>query len=167
MENVGWIVKKLEIRNPIIFLDVDGVLNSLAYFIQEKGKRHSGYYEICEEYLERLAIIYHRCNAKIVLSSTWRELDDKDDKHGCYEMYQYLLDSLAKYGMEIIDKTPTIRQNRPLEIKTWLENQINENEIVFVSLDDDHTRAEYELYGLADCLVWTRYFCYKIGRAHV
>ena len=143
----------------IIFLDVDGILNSLAYFEENKGKGHA---EISDYHLQMLAKIYHTCNAKIVLSSSWRELDDESDIH-VYKQYQYLLDELARYDMEIIDKTPVIRMNRPLEIKTWLDGRLDKEDIKFVSLDDDFTASAYREYGIEDCLVKTRFFCDKLS----
>lgn len=143
----------------IIFLDVDGVLNSMAYFEQNKDRGHA---DISDYHLQMLAKIYHTCNAKIVLSSSWRELDDESDIH-VYWMYEYLVNELARYDMEIISKTPVIKMNRPLEIKTWLDSQENNEEIKFVSLDDDHSIEEYEKYGIADCLVKTKFFCNDVS----
>ena len=54
----------------IIFLDVDGVLNSRAYLNNHKDPED----EIDMRAVERLAKIYRQCNCKIVLSSSWREL---------------------------------------------------------------------------------------------
>lgn len=142
----------------IIFLDVDGVLNSMAYFKQNKNRGHS---YISDYHLQMLAKIYHTCDCKIVLSSSWRELDDESDIH-VYYMYKYLVDELARYNMEIIDKTPVINMNRPLEIKTWLDSQDNKD-INFVSLDDDFSKDKYEKYGIADCLVKTEFFCDNIS----
>lgn len=142
----------------IIFLDVDGVLNSSAYFKENKSKGHA---DISDFHLQMLAKIYHACNAKIVLSSSWRELD-VEDLH-VYWMYQYLLDELARYDMEIIDKTPIVDMNRPLEIKTWLDNRPDKDEINFISLDDDWSKEHYDEYGIGDCLVKTRFFCYNIS----
>ena len=138
----------------IIFLDIDGVLNSMAYFKQNKGVSHA---EISDYHLQMLAKIYHTCNAKIVLTSSWRELDDSPDIH-VNAHYQYLLDELARYDMYIADKTPVIDMNRPLEIKTWLDNQPNKNEIVFVSLDDDFSKNSYDKYGIGDYLVKTTFY---------
>lgn len=143
----------------IIFLDVDGVLNSMAFFEQNNGKGHA---MISDYNLQMLAKIYHTCNAKIVLSSSWRTLDVPDDVH-VHWMYQYLVDALARYDMEIISKTPELEMNRPLEIKTWLDNQSNKEEIRFVSLDDDFPKEEYEKYGIGECLVRTKYFCDDIA----
>lgn len=138
----------------IIFLDIDGVLNSMAYFQQRKSKSYS---DISDYYLQMLAKIYHTCNAKIVLSSSWRELDDASDIH-VYSHYKYLLDELARYDMYIMDKTPVIDMNRPLEIKTWLDNQPNKDKIRFVSLDDDFSKDSYDKYGIGDCLVKTSFY---------
>ena len=139
----------------IIFLDIDGVLNSMPYFNKNKEK---GHLEICDYHLQMLAKIYHTCDAKIVLSSSWRELDDESDIH-VYWMYQYLLDELARYDMEIISKTPVIDMNRPLEIKTWLDNREDKENICFVSLDDDFSKEKYDVYGIGHCLVKTEFFC--------
>ena len=138
----------------IIFLDVDGVLNSMAYFKWLKESRNSlhkdgEYNDISDFHLQMLSNIYHTCNAHIVLTSTWRELDDKSDMN-CYPMYQYLVDSLAKYNMKIISKTPVVNMNRPLEIVTWLDNRVDKDEIKFVSLDDDFSKEKYDNMVLED-----------------
>ena len=151
----------------IIFLDCDGVLNSMAYFksIKESGKslhKDGQYNDISDFHLQMLSKIYHTCNAHIVLTSTWRELDDKSDMN-CYPMYQYLVNSLAKYNMKIISKTPVVNMNRPLEIVTWLDNRVDKDEIKFVSLDDDFSKEDYEEYGIGDYLVHTRFFCNDIS----
>ena len=139
----------------IIFLDVDGVLNSSAYFKEHKEK---GTADVHMYHVYQLSRIYHTCNAKIVLSSSWRDLDDPSDIH-VYWMWEYLVKCLAEYDMEIMDKTPYVNMNRPLEIKTWLDNQPNKEEIKFVSLDDDFSKEKYAEYGLEHCLVQTSFWC--------
>lgn len=151
----------------IIFLDCDGVLNSMAYFkwLKESGNalhKNGEYNDISDFHLQMLAKIYHTCNAHIVLTSTWRELDDESDMN-CYPMYQYLVESLAKYDMKIISKTPVIDMNRPLEIKTWLDNRIDKDNIKFVSLDDDFSKDDYDKYGIGECLVKTEFFCNELS----
>lgn len=144
----------------IIFLDIDGVLNSMAYFESlERGNKQTDYNEISDFHLQMLAKIYHTCDAKIVLSSTWREMDDESDIN-IYPMYQYLIESLAKYDMKIFSKTPVLGMNRPLEIITWLNNQVDKENIRFVSLDDDFSKEDYKRYGIDNCLIQTRFFCY-------
>ena len=82
----------------IIFLDIDGVLNSSPYFKSMKDIDET-YNEISDFHLKK----FHTCNAEIVLSSTWRNLDNPSNKV-CYQMYEYLLKSLAKYDMKIMSK---------------------------------------------------------------
>ena len=142
----------------VIFLDVDGVLNSSAALEQSKGK---GYIMIIDYHLQMLAKIYHATNAKIVLSSSWRDLDDEFDIH-VYWMYEYLVNELARYDMKIMSKTPNVKGIRPLEIKTWLDNRIDKDKINFVSLDDDWSYDDYKKYGIEDCLVKTEFFCTKL-----
>ena len=70
-----------------------------------------------------------------------------------------MIDELARYGMEIIDQTPNINSNRPLEIKTWLDSRTDKDEIVFVSLDDDFSVEDYKVFGLEHCFVKTSFYC--------
>lgn len=100
----------------IIFLDVDGVLNSeqdlFSWTIES------------DKHLILLACIVRRTNAKIVVSSSWRNCG--------------LLDTLKKrlndFSMSIYGKTKDIGE-RGLEIKDWLDNH---NDIEsFVILDDE------------------------------
>ena len=59
----------------VIFLDIDGVLNTSEIFIeQSKNYKQKGIYnvEIDEFRVEYLKQIIEKTNAKIVLSSSWR-----------------------------------------------------------------------------------------------
>lgn len=143
----------------IIFLDIDGVLNSMAYFKSQEHqeKRFIQYDEIDESRLPLLKQIVDATGAKIVLSSTWRELDDCKDAV-CYEMYKYLEDMLAKYDMSIMSKTPVAAHCRPLEITMWLNKRFDKNEITFVSLDDDFGKDAYDKYSIGNNLVHTCFY---------
>lgn len=138
----------------IIFLDIDGVLNSMDYFESVKG--HQGYAEINPDKVKLLQEIVDQTGAEIVLSSTWRDLVKRKDEPE-HPMYIYLTDTLKEYGMSIIDHTPYIEQDRPKEIKAWLENQLDKD-IRFVSLDDDFAKHKYDEVGIADCLVRTSFY---------
>lgn len=102
----------------IIFLDVDGVLNSVQ-------DRFSWTIE-SDKHLILLACIVRRTNAKIVVSSSWRNCS--------------LLDTLKKrlndFSMSVFDVTGYNKNGiRGLEIKEWLDNH---NCIEsFVILDDE------------------------------
>lgn len=138
----------------IIFLDIDGVLNSVDYFEQVKDCK--GYKEINLEKVKLLKEIVDRTGAEIVLSSTWRDLGKRKDEPE-HPMYTYLIDTLKAYGMEIIGHTPYIGQDRPKEIKAWLDNQ-QDKDIRFVSLDDDFSQQKYDEFGIGNCLVKTSFY---------
>lgn len=143
----------------IIFLDVDGVLNSLAYFNSfSTCEEQSEFNDINDYNLRLLAKLYHTVNAEIVLSSTWRYLDDPTDD-SIYPMYVYLVQELSRYNMRILDKTPVIKGIRPLEIKIWA-NEHNCN--TFISLDDDFSINDYSRYGIGFNLIHTKYFVNNI-----
>lgn len=158
-------------NNKIIFLDIDGVLNSMAYFSQlrAEGRKYEKYNEIYDVYLKRLAQIYNKTKASIILSSSWRILDDdslsKKNQEATSEMYNYLEKTLAKYKMYIEGKTPYVHMERPLEILTWLkDNGMDNSKTRFVSLDDDFSADAYAKYGIEKCLVHTIFFTDDINR---
>ena len=138
----------------IIFLDIDGVLNSMDYFGQTKDCK--GYTEINPEKVKLLKEIVDRTGAEIVLSSTWRNLGKRKNEPE-HPMYTHLTDTLKEYGMEIVDHTPYIGQDRTKEIKAWLDAQ-SDKDIRFVSLDDDFPKHEYDEVGIGDCLVRTSFY---------
>ena len=142
----------------IIFLDVDGVLNSLPY-LNSFSDYTSEHKEICEHNLKMLSQLYHKVDGKIVLSSTWRDLDIPNDK-SIYPMYMYLVNSLKKYNMEIIDKTGHLG-TRPLEIKTWADEH---NCKTFISLDDDYSQKDYDACGIGFNLIKTEFYVHDINR---
>lgn len=146
----------------IVFLDIDGVLNSMPYFESIKDTRDRTHNEIDESKLPLLKRIVEENNAHIVLSSTWRDLEHEEETN-CYVMWQYLVNSLAKYDMKIMSKTPLIAQKRPLEIKAWLDNRVDKEDIKWISLDDDCNEEDYEECGIGGHLVHTKFFTYDIN----
>lgn len=140
----------------IIFLDIDGVLNSMDYF--EKVKDNDGYTDINLEKVKLLKEIVDRTGAEIVLSSTWRELSNIPGSKEEDSQYTYLVNTLENFGLEIKSHTPYLKNNRPKEIKTWLDNHGENNEIRFVSLDDDFVKFQYDKYGIGDCLIKTSFY---------
>lgn len=139
----------------VIFLDIDGGLNSKEFFQNRQPTQELN--EIDEEKVKLLQQIVQATNAKIVLTSTWR-IYDKTDK-----VYQYLVDTLAKYDLSIFDCTPCINENRPEEITTWLSmwnalRDVHEHIFGFVSLDDDFTAKQYARYGMEHQLIKTTFY---------
>lgn len=133
----------------ILFLDIDGVLNGYnkwTYLLIDISKflhiptnfmrKQLNIFRIKETYVRRLAKIIKSTDAKVVMSSSWRngywhtpyeeKIGDKKKLH----------DLLVKYGIEIIDITPTLLWKREDEINQWLNNT-KLNIESFVILDDE------------------------------
>lgn len=139
----------------VIFLDVDGVLNSIGWMEKNKGKLH-GNTEIDPSKVKLLKQIIDKTEAKVVLSSTWRNIDGSDGEPR-HPMYDYLLEELGKCGIEIFSRTPLINDDRPKEIKAWLDETSFEIE-KFISLDDDFGEKDYRKQGIFGRLVRTQFW---------
>ena len=106
----------------VIFLDVDGVLNS-----KQDGNsiklRTDSHFRLLQE-------IVKATGAKIVLSSSWRA--------GFAKARTTLSNRLKKYGLEIMDSTPVLSglSRRGDEIRQWLDDNRKSVER-FIILDDD------------------------------
>lgn len=135
----------------IIFLDIDGVLNSEEWLDKRNDNE-----TINPEQVKLLKEIVDRTGAEIVLSSTWRALVDTEERQE-HPQYTYLVDSLKKFGLKIKSHTPRIGNDRPMEIKEWIDKHGTNDEIKFVILDDDFPIFWYQIYGISDCLVQTSY----------
>ncbi|MBR5272870.1 MAG: hypothetical protein IKU25_05685 [Clostridia bacterium] len=107
----------------VIFLDVDGVLNSWRYDAQRTQAQGN----IDRSRLVLIKWLVDRTDAKIVLSSTWRHLLGTDEGR---ELEDAFRDSL----LTIYDVTPDINNDRPCEIKMWLS--LHPETEKFVIIDD-------------------------------
>ena len=142
----------VEMQNIIVFLDVDGVLNDV------NSKE-----ELDDEKIAVLSKICALGNARIVLCSSWRDFWISDNlPQACLKMKQKLINALMKYNLEISDVTPYIHSDRPAECRQWLDEHEKDYDAVLI-LDDDFGKNEYEMVGLGDCLIHTRFFVKKNG----
>jgi hypothetical protein len=118
----------------VIFLDIDGVLNSLRSAI-----RYGNFDHFSREAVKALNILTDATGAKLVISSTWR-IARKD-----------YIDVLRANGVmgEIIGATPNLSHDqngvcvgviRGFEIKVWLEDHPDVED--FIILDDDNDMGE-------------------------
>lgn len=138
-------------HNRIIFLDIDGVVNTLQIstkpFDTNRGQisRDGFYYELCNSsdkrvsniqavmWLNKLCVV---TGAKIVISSTWRYGSTLEEIKEC------LVNSGLLPEINLIGFTPDLRGNinfcRGDEINQYLrENFCQNDKVSFVILDDD------------------------------
>ena len=110
----------------IIFLDVDGVLNSY--------KDRFSYILETDYHLELLQRLVEQTGAKLVLSSSWRLGERIDDT---------LATRLKDFNMKTIGSTPCLIDScRGDEIREWMDKCKEEIES-FVILDDESDMAEF------------------------
>jgi len=96
----------------IIFLDIDGVLIINGTF---------GFDQTCMENLQR---IVKETKAKIVLSTSWRLFPQSRERANT---------KLEEFGMRSIGFTPTLQENRSVEILQWLKGHPVTN---WIAIDD-------------------------------
>ena len=109
----------------VIFLDIDGVLNSDEYFDKIKKLDIKGIEGMIDvEKIKLLKKAIDETGAKVVLISSWRFTTNA----------QSLKVLLANYEIHV-DSTPFIQNKRGLEVKKWLLD--NEGVEDFVILDDE------------------------------
>lgn len=115
-------------ENKVIFLDIDGVLNSAAY--DRIRSRDEGNIDISRMPLLKKIIL--ETNAAIVLSSSWRKHWEPDPEQ-CDQIGCELNRTFNLFDLKIRDKTPVLG-NRSAEISAWL----NEHPDVtnYVVIDD-------------------------------
>ena len=116
----------------ILFLDIDGVLNSREYDRRRDWNEQSN---IDKTRLPLLKRIIESTGAKIVLISSWRSHWNSDGAL-CDEAGRYMNDLFAEYGLSVYDKTPCLAgARRKDEVAAWLSAHAGEVER-FVILDD-------------------------------
>lgn len=123
----------------IMFLDIDGVLNSQLFFLEkEKEKeKHENKEQwaasmMCSERIQWLNELCKECNMKVVISSSWRITRTIEEL--------VVIFKLAGATFEIISKTGVCEsRTRGVEIKQWIDKYIDEPSFYknYVILDDD------------------------------
>ena len=117
----------------IIFLDIDGVLNTEKY-IMERFNQHLSIHDennvslFDPEMIEKLNKIINETGAKIVISSCWRILYTLEELRNIWIEREIL--------GEIIDRTPITSMIRGKEVEYWL-NKYGDKVDSYVILDDD------------------------------
>jgi len=151
----------------IIFLDIDGVLNSVSFLDSKDNQRDElrKYYKenidnidfeeelnlilkrrLLDIDFNKLDMIIEVCkitNSKVVIISTWK----------IYEFWNIIKEYLINYGLPIIDETIDYKYNRGKEIREYLENHKEIDKYVII---DDEYFKDYK--GLDPYLVQTDYY---------
>lgn len=163
----------------VIFLDIDGVLNSTTWAAKHG---YGGWMDRTEEFtrqnvlwdpdcVERLRRIVEATAAKIVISSTWRENFNHQDFLRMFALYGWQPDIIGATSFKKSLPNPWSMDsdylgmhgngpNRDTEIQQWVDKQADELGVThWVALDDDpsimhlpsaNTVLTNEHYGLED-----------------
>ena len=126
----------------IIFLDVDGVLNSIEYLTEKHNELKRTLKQ--EEMLDTVCIknlkqIVDKTNARIVITSSWKICD-----------LDILIKVFSKYNLQIYSITKNYGDKRGKEIREWLEK--NKGVSNYIILDDDIFK---DYVGLKDKIIQT------------
>ena len=131
----------------VIFLDVDGVLNS--------GQTLVSGFDLYKDYLLNLKELVNKTGAKIVLTSSWRNFIKRGARGRGYHPYgELLLFTFALHELSLYDKVSDVElssSNRGQDILKWLE--MHPQVTSFVILDD--CVFDFEECGLLKYLVRT------------
>lgn len=136
----------------VIFLDVDGVLNSdeTCFYFRLNNINMNGYggffkeedepinANVCwgQELVDNLRDIVEATGAEIVISSTWRITHSVSAFIKMFEVYGW-------NNAPVIDKTIRLHKQRGYEIQDYLKN--NPNIEKYVILDDSSDMLEEQL----------------------
>lgn len=136
---------------PIIFLDIDGVLNGFSRWKdyctpREPGDNSSDFsWMLDPELVARMRDTVHACGADIVLSSTWRIQFSLDE----------ITDMLARRGWPnapVISKTRVLTDDcqcqRGEEIRAWMD--LHGEGRPFVIVDDDANMLPHQPFVHTD-----------------
>lgn len=146
-------------NTKIIFLDIDGVLNTHKYTVQTKDDEEHAYKFLDRNKIKLLKHIVDTTNARLVLSSTWRNSFAANLEPTDY-LSTSLTSALKNEGLELYSKTEHLNDDRYTEIKTWLKNYPEINKFVIIDDNDFDWKDLYPFWiktsyyiGLTEALV--------------
>lgn len=122
-------------RYPVIFLDIDGVLNSHQFLAQNAHLKWEDQVFIDETKMNILKDIVAKTDARIVLSSSWRR-DFDDQIKPLSDAASLMLEIFSRFDLQIWDKTED-DIDKADSINRWLD--ANKKAVQnYVVLDDDY-----------------------------
>lgn len=100
----------------VIFLDFDGVLDTIHYKSEEDIERR----------IKILADVCHEFNAKIVIEASAKEAIDPDTLQTDEEWINNIFNLFKKYNIECIGRTPCVekRKSSGSYVSMWKEDEI-------------------------------------------
>ncbi len=141
----------------VIFLDFDGVLDTIHYSSEEDVENKIKILsDICKEY-----------DCKVVIEACAKDAIDEITLETYSKWIQTIFDLFKKYGIECIGRTPTVKKriNNYTTLSSWKDNEIRlylfrHPEIDHYCVIDDDDLAIYnsDLDKVRDHLVKTIYF---------
>lgn len=134
----------------IIFLDVDGVLNSQNYLLNSNNKISNS---INPKKITLLKELVDETGSNIVVTSAWR----------LSKNFQILKNVFQIHDLKIQDKTELIRGKRGEEIKLYLQKHPNIDNFVIL---DDEIFEDYDDYLLKH-LVKTSFYIDGLTEEHI
>ena len=133
----------------VIFLDVDGVLNSV-----ETTTLCYGFVGIDDEKVAKLRRIVEATGAQIVLSSSWKHDWEPHDKEKQNKFGDYIDQKLKKYLLSAVDKTNESDSERRGEgIIKWVGTHEVDS---FIILDDEW--FDFKELGLQSRVIKTEFY---------
>ena len=132
----------------IIFLDIDGVLNSRLYDL----KRGENDGNIDQSRLVLLKQLVDKTGAKIVLTTSWRRHWDPSGKN-TDEIGKELEATFLQCGLQLYDRTDEIDGVRAKEVEEWLSAHTDvESFVIFDDikfgwgrLDENAVKTDYRI----------------------
>ena len=143
----------------VIFLDVDGVLNSA----DSDDTFREGIIGLDYSGIKLIKEIVDATDAEIILISTWKLAWYKDNKSRQDSVAAYLDKRLAEEGLVIMDKTGGYMADRGHGIIEWLSEHPTDSWIVL----DDEIFDDYEECGIMPYLVKTDFYDGGLKESHV
>jgi len=117
----------------LVFLDIDGVLNSMQFILKMQGLFDNPAHQIDPDAVKRLNRLTDATGAFIVVSSTWRL------PFVIFNQIDQLKELMASHGITapVLGATPNTNGNRGSQIQLWLNDHPDLDVGSFIILDDD------------------------------
>lgn len=128
----------------VIFLDIDGVLNSIDTMLAFPDKPHPRSEELDQVSVNLIKRLCTETNAKIVISSTWRKLYSRKEFLEIFERYGWPFFPI----IGVTDSYNSHGQTRGHEIQRWLD--VN-SDVEYIILDDDSDMLESQMDRFVHC----------------